>query len=349
MLREMRQPGDGVVTLTFYERRDAPMLCEADHDPEHRGRFDFPDTFVPSVEHSENVIARWERERHAGTRFAFAVRSAGTGELLGGCELRPLGDGAANLSYWTCAAHRRRGVASRAVALACNLASERFGFRRLEVVIDRDNTGSRRVAANNRFIEAGEREGRVLHVLELRGEASERMKPGMTAEALLELLRLLESAGIEVWLDGGWAVDAALGEPTRPHKDVDIIVRVPDLPILRETLGRRGFEARAGGTGSNFVLADGAGLEVDVHAIVFDREGNGVYRMENGSDWIFPAAGFSGWGVVQGLRVRCLTPEIQVLCHAHGYVPAEKDFDDMERLRARFGVELPPRLRRPAN
>jgi RimJ/RimL family protein N-acetyltransferase len=166
MLGEVRQPSDGVVTLTFFARPDASVLCEADHDPEHRRRFDFPDTFVPSLEHSERAIARWEQERLAGKRFAFAVRSADTGVLLGGCELRPLGDETANLSYWTYPAHRRRGVASRAVALACDLAFERFGFRRLEVVTDPDNAGSRRVAVNNRFREAGEREGRILHILE---------------------------------------------------------------------------------------------------------------------------------------------------------------------------------------
>src|SRR3990172_4837674 len=98
--------------------------------------------------------------------------------------------------------------------------------------------------------------------------------------------------------------------------------------------------------GIQFLLADASGLEVDVHAIVFDPERNGVYRMENGQDWIFPAAGFSGWGVVQGIGVRCLTPETQMLCHAHGYVPTEKDLRDMELLQARFGVELPPHLRR---
>jgi len=168
----------------------------------------------------------------------------------------------------------------------------------------------------------------------------------MTPEALVDLLRLFESDGIEVWLDGGWAVDALLGAQTRPHKDLDIILRVADLPKLREILARRGFEIRNGGTESNFVLADRSGLEVDVHAIVFDRDGNGVYRMENGSDWIFPAAGFSERGVVQGVSVRCLSPEVQVLCHAHGYVPTEKDLRDMELLQARFGVELPPHLRR---
>ena len=168
----------------------------------------------------------------------------------------------------------------------------------------------------------------------------------MTPEALVDLLRLFESNGIEVWLDGGWAVDALLGAQTRPHKDVDIILRVADLPKLREVLANRGFAVQNGGTASNFVLAGSFGLEVDVHAITFDRDGNGVYRMQNGSDWIFPATGFRGQGVINGHIVRCLSPEIQVLCHAHGYIPSEKDFLDMELLQARFGVELPPQLQR---
>ena len=54
---------DGVVTLTFFASSDAAVLFEADGDAEHRRRFDFPDDFVPSLQHSENVIARWERER----------------------------------------------------------------------------------------------------------------------------------------------------------------------------------------------------------------------------------------------------------------------------------------------
>ena len=172
------------------------------------------------------------------------------------------------------------------------------------------------------------------------------MTPEMAPGALVDLLHLFQSAGIEVWLDGGWAVDALLGTQTRPHKDVDILLRVADLPRLREILGSRGFEIQPGGTESNVVLANDSGLEVDVHAFIFDREGNGVYRLENGSDWIFPAAGFGGRGSIQDVGVRCLSAETQVLCHAHGYVPTEKDFQDMELLHARFGVELPPQLRR---
>jgi lincosamide nucleotidyltransferase A/C/D/E len=167
----------------------------------------------------------------------------------------------------------------------------------------------------------------------------------MSADAVVDLLRRLENAAIDVWLDGGWAVDAALGEQTRSHKDLDIIVRVSDLPALQQVLGSRGFRMQDGGNESNFVLADGRGLEVDVHAVVFDGAGNGVYRMQNGADWLFPAGGFSGRGTIQGIPVRCLSPEAQVLCHADGYVPTEKDVRDMELLRARVGVELPAHLR----
>jgi lincosamide nucleotidyltransferase A/C/D/E len=42
----------------------------------------------------------------------------------------------------------------------------------------------------------------------------------MTPEALVDRLQLFENTGIEVWLDGGWAVDALLGEQTRPENIV---------------------------------------------------------------------------------------------------------------------------------
>lgn len=173
------------------------------------------------------------------------------------------------------------------------------------------------------------------------------MNPEMTAEAAAGLIRLIEGAGIEIWLDGGWAVDAVLGEQTRNHKDLDIILDKRHLPALRRLLSGRGFDSQAGGTPSNFVLADRSGHEIDVHAIVFDPDGNGVYQMESGDTWVFPARGFEGLGVINRLSVRCLTPEVQVLCHAHGYTPAEKDIRDMELLHTRFGVELPPHLCRP--
>src|SRR5262249_51630581 len=117
-------------------------------------------------------------------------------------------------------------------------------------------------------------------------------------------------------------------------------------PELQRLLAARGFRVREGEPPHSFVLADGAGLEVDVHAVRFDGDGNGVYRMQNGGDWGYPAEGVSGRGLVGGAAVRCLSPAAQVLCHAHGYAPVEEDFCDMERLAERFGLHLPPQLRR---
>jgi lincosamide nucleotidyltransferase A/C/D/E len=172
------------------------------------------------------------------------------------------------------------------------------------------------------------------------------MNPEMTSRALVMLLELFERAAIPVWLDGGWGVDALLQTQTRTHKDVDIVVSVAIVPKLQELLASRGFTVREGKPPNSFVLANDAGLEVDIHAVTFDDDGNGVYRMQNGEDWIYPAEGFGGQGIVGEMSVSCLSPATQVLCHAHGYVPSDKDFRDMELLAERFGVELPPQLRR---
>jgi RimJ/RimL family protein N-acetyltransferase len=161
----MEYTGD-VIMLSLFQRADAAVLLEADADPEHRHRFDFPPDFRPSLQHSEDVIARWEAERLARKRFPYAVRDAATGELLGGVELLPLGDNVANLSYWTHPRYRRRGVAGRAVMLVCRLAFGEFGFRALQILVDTDNVASRRTAVGNGFREVGAQDARVCYVLE---------------------------------------------------------------------------------------------------------------------------------------------------------------------------------------
>ena len=165
---------DDVIILSLFQRADAPVLLEADADPEHRRRFDFPVDFRPSLRHSEDVIARWETERLARKRFPYAVRAAATGELLGGVELLPLGNKMANLSYWTHPRYRRRGVASCAISLVCRLAFREFAFRALRVLVDADNVASRRVAVGNGFCEAGMQDGRVCYIFESTEQAEPR-------------------------------------------------------------------------------------------------------------------------------------------------------------------------------
>src|SRR5438093_973720 len=47
----------------------------------------------------------------------------------------------------------------------------------------------------------------------------------VTADDVLEVLRRLDEARVDWWIDGGWGVDALLGKETRPHDDLDLAVR----------------------------------------------------------------------------------------------------------------------------
>jgi lincosamide nucleotidyltransferase A/C/D/E len=170
----------------------------------------------------------------------------------------------------------------------------------------------------------------------------------MTTADVLRVLRALGERGVTVWVsDGGWGVDALLGEQTRPHNDLDVIVSLNDVPRLRAVLGEQGFRLTDGQPPLCFVLGDDQGHMVDVHPAAFDDQGNGHYTMAGDQVWVYPAAGFAGTGTVDGQPVRCLTAEVQVLCHA-GYQLREVDFQDMQALHRRFGVQLLPEHHPPS-
>jgi lincosamide nucleotidyltransferase A/C/D/E len=168
----------------------------------------------------------------------------------------------------------------------------------------------------------------------------------MTAEAALELISALERAGIELWLDGGWAVDAVLGEQTRPHDDLDLVVPIEQVDALLRVLSEHGLSVGAGAPPESIELVDCAGRQVDVHPVELAANGDGLYRMENGRTWIYPARGFTGAGHILGRRVPALTPEIQVLCHT-GYPPHLGSYDDVHALSRAFGVDVPAEYRLP--
>jgi lincosamide nucleotidyltransferase A/C/D/E len=168
----------------------------------------------------------------------------------------------------------------------------------------------------------------------------------MTAADVVDLVDSLQRAGIDVWLDGGWAVDAALERQTRSHDDLDLVVDLSSIELLQEVLGRHGYALAQGAPPKSFELVDAHGRQVDVHPVVYSEEGDGVYQMDNDERWHYPAAGFGGAGRVLGRQVRCLTPEVQVLCHS-GYEPHRESFDDVWALSRRFGICVPDEYRRP--
>jgi lincosamide nucleotidyltransferase A/C/D/E len=162
----------------------------------------------------------------------------------------------------------------------------------------------------------------------------------MDAASLLAVIDVLEAGGVEVWIDGGWGVDALLGREVREHDDLDLVAALHHAERIIELLGGLGYDVAAGRPPKSFVLIDDRGRQVDVHPVTFDRDGGGVYQMDDGREWVYPAQGFSCRGAVGGRTVRCLSPEVQVLVHA-GYDLADKDYRELSLLRDRFGVELP--------
>jgi lincosamide nucleotidyltransferase A/C/D/E len=132
----------------------------------------------------------------------------------------------------------------------------------------------------------------------------------MTAEVVAELIKLLEQPGLEVYVDGGWAADALLGQQTRAHQDLDIALPETHVPRLRDLLSGRGFweKSRNDTWECNFVLVDANGSEVDVHTCTLDRAGNNIHGVAYKSEHLtgetslmatqsdaFPPSGSSGF------------------------------------------------------
>ncbi|KRF45495.1 hypothetical protein ASH01_06615 [Terrabacter sp. Soil811] len=59
--------------------------------------------------------------------------------------------------------------------------------------------------------------------------------------AIADVGRLLDGAGVQHWLFGGWGVDFWVGRVTRPHDDVDLAVRRDDGSALHAALVGNGW------------------------------------------------------------------------------------------------------------
>ncbi len=165
----------------------------------------------------------------------------------------------------------------------------------------------------------------------------------MYATTVLNLYNDLANEGIHIWIDGGWCVDALLRKLTRIHKDLDIVIEEKDVQRFRNLLERRAYvETKLDiATPHNFVLVDQNGNEIDVHVIVLDEYGNGIYGpIENGE--MYPAAALRGKGEINDQVVQCISAEWMVKflapwVHKH----PDKYLDDIAALCDRFDIPLP--------
>lgn len=166
-----------------------------------------------------------------------------------------------------------------------------------------------------------------------------------TLADVLAVLNLADAAGVRLWLDGGWGVDALLGRQTRPHGDLDVALEARHLDPLQLALHGAGFApvGEDGATAWNFLLARPGGPVVDLHVIVLDSDGNGVLGpVEAGS--VYPAAALTGRGRAGGREVDCISAEWAVRFH-DAYSGDADDRADVRALCAAFGIDVPAQYR----
>jgi lincosamide nucleotidyltransferase A/C/D/E len=174
------------------------------------------------------------------------------------------------------------------------------------------------------------------------------------AQDVISIYQSLSANNIQVWLTGGWGIDALLQEQTRPHKDLDIIMLVDDVVRMRDLLDQAGYDLKELWSENSwvvdvhgikvptaFVLQDSEEREVDAHAMRLDEQGNGIPAWAD-EGLVFKREDLAGEGMIAGFAVRCISPEMQVLSHT-GYNLPREQLRDLELLHERLGVECPER------
>ncbi|WP_322658545.1 nucleotidyltransferase domain-containing protein [Streptomyces justiciae] len=154
---------------------------------------------------------------------------------------------------------------------------------------------------------------------------------------VVSLLDLLRRAGADVWVGGGWGIDALVGEQTRDHRDLDLMHRQDQEAAVLAALAGAGFVETLNDRPIRFVLTATDGREIDLHPLVFAADGSAVQASPDPDrPFAYPASCFVT-GTVDGAAVPCLSAEQQVFFH-QGYEPTDRDRHDMRQLRRVFGI-----------
>jgi lincosamide nucleotidyltransferase A/C/D/E len=163
----------------------------------------------------------------------------------------------------------------------------------------------------------------------------------MEEKDVIDLYCKLKNLDIKIWIDGGWGVDALVGRQTRFHKDLDLAIQQKDIPVFLKLLEAQGYKeikldiARP----HNFVLGDNNKREIDVHVIVLNDKGDGIYGPAKNGE-VYPAAALIGKGKICNLEVDCISPEYVVKFHT-GYDLKEKDYKDVLTVCKKYDLKIP--------
>lgn len=127
----------------------------------------------PTADEIAGLLGCWIAERAAGQNAIYALRTRGSGTLVGGAGLYArVGPGRLEIGYWIRRSHAGQGLATEAARALTDLAQETPGVTHVEMHIDPANHASTRVPEKLDYA-----------LLERRPHASPR--PGRSAEMLI--------------------------------------------------------------------------------------------------------------------------------------------------------------------
>ncbi|NNN38310.1 amino acid transporter [Streptomyces sp. S3(2020)] len=159
----------------------------------------------------------------------------------------------------------------------------------------------------------------------------------MSADEVLFVLDVLRRARVEVWVGGGWGVDALVGEQTRDHRDLDLMHRLEQEPAVTAALSEAGYVESLDWRPVRFVVTAPDGGEIDLHPLVFAANGSATQSsFDPRNPFPYPASAFVT-GTISSTPVPCLSAAQQVHFH-QGYEPTPRDRHDMAQLRRVFGI-----------
>ncbi len=161
----------------------------------------------------------------------------------------------------------------------------------------------------------------------------------MTSDAVLRLVGYLTSRSIDLWIGGGWGVDALVGSQSRDHQDLDVSIRAEDEPKVIQLLTEQGFAIVTDWRPTRVALVHPDFGEVDVHPIHFEADGSAWLPGMDGDRFVYPATAFTT-GRIDDAAVPCISADLQLSFHL-GYEPGTKDRADMTTLADAGLIDLP--------
>lgn len=131
----------------------------------------------------------------------------------------------------------------------------------------------------------------------------------MTEAEVTEVLACLQRAGLDLWIDGGWGVDALLSAQTRDHDDLDLAMNRDDVGVARDALEALAYEhdpTSEPGLPARFVLRGTGSRQVDIHPLHFDSNGDGWQQLSETGKALghYPVADLAARGRIAGREVQ---------------------------------------------